>query len=292
MSCLLARMGEIPRLSSDEMAALRYRIIAGDEAAREEMILANLRLVARMARRFEGLGADFDDLFSEGTIGLMKAVDHWNPQHGAFSTLALICIRRTIWSAVNRSRLIRAPDYIMTRWAHIQRVSEELLQALGRSPEIEEVAAGLAWPVTRVRQVRAAVLHVISLDELVDSQEDGYTLHDYLGDAENEDLGPSARQEEAEVAREWLSRLSSEERELLGTLTGESDRSLESQGDEMDLSRQTMSRRRLALLAGLRRQLDFRLRTPQANAGCGRSEHEKQPENYELLPLQCDQPGN
>lgn len=141
----LREIDEVPLLSAQEEVELGRRVQKGDEAAREHMIRANLRLVVSVAKRFRNRGLLLQDLIAEGNIGLMKAIEKFDPEAGfRFSTYATWWIQQTIRRGlINTVKTVRIPSYmveILTKWG---RASTALGQSLGRQPSTEEIAKHL-----------------------------------------------------------------------------------------------------------------------------------------------------
>jgi RNA polymerase primary sigma factor len=160
----LQRIARTPLLTGEEERALAYRFERGDLAAKDRMIEANLRLVVHVAKRYqrENSPLTLPDLVQEGTIGLVRAVEKFDPRTGnRFSTYATIWIRQAIGSAVAvKSRAIRVPVPIDQRL----RALEKLTTQLGHDPEPEDVARHLGWTAETLEAVRAARHVVVSLD--------------------------------------------------------------------------------------------------------------------------------
>src|SRR5262249_54137770 len=150
----LQEIGQTKLLTRGEEVALAERIKKGDKAARERMIKANLRLVVKIARDYEGFGVPLLDLISEGNIGLMKAVERFDPTKGAkFSTYASWWIKQAIRRALsNQSKTIRLPVHVIDRLGHLRRAETRLFDEFGREATDEELAEELGIDARRVRQ--------------------------------------------------------------------------------------------------------------------------------------------
>ena len=172
----LNRIGETRLLTPAEELELAYRVERGDLAAKDRMIEANLRLVVHIAKRFQREDAilSMPDLVQEGTLGLVRAVEKFDPRKGfRFSTYATIWIRQAIGRAVaEKSRTIRVPVNIDQRI----RAFEKLAAELGEVPEDEVAAAKLGWTLDEVRTVRSARHVTLSLQEPVGDTELGHLL--------------------------------------------------------------------------------------------------------------------
>ena len=146
------------RITPREEIALAKRIKRGDARAREQMITANLRLVVKIARDFDGLGLPLLDLINEGNIGLMKGVERFNPGKGAkLSTYAAWWIKQSIMSALaNQSKIIRLPAHVVERLAKMRKAEARLHDQLNREPTDEELADNLGLTVKRIQRYRDA----------------------------------------------------------------------------------------------------------------------------------------
>jgi RNA polymerase primary sigma factor len=162
----LREIGQVKLLTPAEEIALAKRIKKGDEAAREHMIKANLRLVVKIARDYEGQGLPLLDLINEGNIGLMKGVERFDPTKGAkLSTYASWWIKQAIKRALsNQSKTIRLPDHVVDKLANIRRAEVKLHEILDREPTDEELADFLRMDVRRVKVYRQASKAPVSLD--------------------------------------------------------------------------------------------------------------------------------
>jgi RNA polymerase primary sigma factor len=162
----LREIGQVKLLTPAEEIVLAKRIKKGDEAAREHMIKANLRLVVKIARDYEGQGLPLLDLINEGNIGLMKGVERFDPTKGAkLSTYASWWIKQAIKRALsNQSKTIRLPDHVVDKLANIRRAEVKLHEILDRDPTDEELADFLDLDVRRVKIYRQASKAPVSLD--------------------------------------------------------------------------------------------------------------------------------
>src|SRR5437867_6859703 len=169
----LREIGQTPLLTPREEIELAGRIKKGDRRAREQMIKANLRLVVKIARDYEGYGLPLLDLINEGNIGLMKGVERFDPNKGAkLSTYAAWWIKQSIKRALaNQSKTIRLPVHIVDKLFHLRRAAAKLEEVLGREPSDEELAEELDYPLARVKQLRRVAVRPTSLDAPIGDDE-------------------------------------------------------------------------------------------------------------------------
>jgi len=169
----LREIGQVKLLTPQEEIVLAARIKRGDKKAREQMIKANLRLVVKIARDYEGIGLPLLDLISEGNIGLMKAVERFDPKKGGkLSTYGSWWIKQSIKRALaNQSKTIRLPVHLVDKISKMRRVSMKLQEEFGREPTDEELAGELDMTPTRVRQMRLAAIRPASLDAPIGDDE-------------------------------------------------------------------------------------------------------------------------
>lgn len=151
----ITEIGQTPLLTVEEERELTQRVAGGDPEAKEHLIEANLRLVVSRAKRFQDCGLPFLDLIQEGNLGLIKAVEKFDPQRGyRFSTCAVWSIKHYILRAIaNQSRLIRIPVYTHDQLLAFFKTQTRLTQELDRSPTDEEIAQALNVPTKRVREL-------------------------------------------------------------------------------------------------------------------------------------------
>lgn len=181
-------IGKVPLLTPEEEIDLALRIQAGCEQARNRMIAANLRLVARIAGEFSNLGLPMADLISEGNLGLIKAVEKFRPFKGSkFSSYASWWIRQGIHRALaEQSHAIRLTPLAMSKLAKLRRVAYGMAGAMGREPTDEELAEELGMEASSVQHLKNICARPASMDALVSDEGDA-TLGSLLVDESAED---------------------------------------------------------------------------------------------------------
>ncbi len=199
----LAKIGKGSLLTHRQEISLSRKARSGDRRARRMLIEKNLRLVVSVAKKYRGYGLPFEDLIQEGNIGLMKAVEKFDPDRGfRFSTYATWWIRQAVGRAVaDKGRTVRVPVHMTEKIRKMARTYNELSAELGREPTDEEVAKGLGWAVEDVRDVKVAMLDATSLDKPLGSGEDASELGSLVEDEQASDT-PEAVVREMEVS--WL----------------------------------------------------------------------------------------
>ena len=179
----LKEIGRIPLLTSDEEFEYARRAVDGDEEAKRILAESNLRLVVSIAKRYVGRGMLFLDLIQEGNIGLMKAVDKFDPEKGyKFSTYATWWIRQAITRALaDQARTIRVPVHMVETINKLARVQRQLTQDLNREPTDEEIAKKLGISVDKVREVYKISQDPVSLETPIGEEDDSH-LGDFIRD--------------------------------------------------------------------------------------------------------------
>lgn len=186
-SVLRVYMNEIAKtdlLTIEEEIELAERIKNGDAAARDHMIRANLRLVVKIAKDYSNYGLPLADLISEGNIGLMKAVEKYDPEKGGkLSTYAAWWIKQSIKRALsNQSKTVRLPVHMVDKIARLRKISLALTEELGREPTDEELTEILGIPRKKLALLKQAALRPTSLDAPV-GDDDSSTYAETLGDS-------------------------------------------------------------------------------------------------------------
>ena len=170
----LKEIGQIRLLSAEEEVELAKRVAAGDQAAKNKLTEANLRLVVSIAKKYSGRGLHILDLIQEGNTGLIRAVDKFDWTKGnKFSTYATWWIRQAITRAIaDQARTIRVPVHMVEVINKATRCNRKLVQELGREPTVEEIAAELNLPVEKIIEANRTAADTLSLDTPVGDEED------------------------------------------------------------------------------------------------------------------------
>ncbi|HEX6711419.1 MAG TPA: RNA polymerase sigma factor RpoD/SigA [Rubrobacter sp.] len=240
----LAHIGQGNLLTHQEEIDLSMRAKAGDKRARQRLIEKNLRLVVSVAKKYRGYGLPFEDLIQEGNIGLMKAVEKFDPDRGfRFSTYATWWIRQAVQRAVaDKGRTIRVPVHMTEKIRKVSRAISELALEIEREPTEDEVARRLDWDPDEVRLTMRAMPDATSLDQPVSSEETASQLGDFIEDDRVSDT-PDTVMREMETAhlKEAIERLPERARYVLVRRYGLDDRepaTLAELGNELDISRE------------------------------------------------------
>lgn len=260
----LREIGQVELLSPAQEIELARRIQKGDEAAREHMIKANLRLVVKIARDYEGLGLPLLDLINEGNIGLMKGVERFNPAKGAkLSTYAALWIKQAIRRALgNQSKTIRLPVHVVDKMAHIRAAERKLREEFGREATDEEVAAEMGFSLRQVKLYREAGKAPVSLDAPLGDGADGKQVAETVADPNAVGADDQmVKQGDTELLREVLETLSERERDILNMrygLDGEPPKTLEQVGVHYGLTRERIRQIQEEALVRLRARMNER----------------------------------
>jgi RNA polymerase primary sigma factor len=218
ISSYFARIGDGALLTHAEEVDLSRRARAGDAKARTRLVEKNLRLVVSVAKKYRGYGVPFEDLIQEGNIGLMKAVDKYDPDRGwRFSTYATWWVRQAVGRAVSdKGRTIRLPVHMGEKMRKMARTYNGLSAELGREPTDEEVAGRLGWTAEKVREVKGAMPDATSLDKPLGSGEEASELGTLVEDRASSEVSEAVlRDMEVGWLGEAMSRLPERHRRVL-----------------------------------------------------------------------------
>lgn len=261
LQAYLKGIGETPLLNRTEEVTLAKRVRRGDAPARELMIKSNLRLVVKLAADYNHCGLPLLDLISEGNLGLMKAVDRFDPKRDVrFSTYACWWIKQSIRRALaTQSKTVRLPVHLVDKIQRLRRVSSALGAELGREPTDIELADELQVEPRRVTKLREISSGTVSLDTTIGTDGDGSTLGDLLADTAAVD--PTAEHERNDF-RDAVSRslqtLSCREVQILQLrfgLDNSEERTLEQVGNKLSVTRERVRQIQNSALAKLRQRL-------------------------------------
>ncbi|MFA5630713.1 MAG: RNA polymerase sigma factor RpoS [Porticoccaceae bacterium] len=253
----LREIGYAPLLTAEEEVFYGRLVQKGDEAARKKMIESNLRLVVKISRRYANRGLALLDVIEEGNLGLMRAVEKFNPELGfRFSTYATWWIKQTIERALmNQTRTIRLPIHVVKRMNSYLRVARELAQKLDHDPSAEEIAQLLDIPVAEVTKVLELNERVTSVDVPVGRSGDKMIVETI---ADEVNLGPEEMLEDVQVNAEidhLLDQLSSKQTDVLCRrfgLRGHDPQTLEEVGAAVGLTRERVRQIQVESLRKLR----------------------------------------
>ena len=256
----LREIGLVQLLTPQEEIELAAKIKKGDKKAREHMIKANLRLVVKIARDYEGLGLPLLDLISEGNIGLMKAVERFDPAKGGkLSTYGSWWIKQSIKRALaNQSKTIRLPVHLVDKISRMRRTAMKLHEELGREPTNEELAGELGITASRVAQMYAAAVRPASLDAPI-SDDDSHNFSEIVQDESA--FTPYEQLEEKTVTdmlQELVKTLKPREATILRTrfgLDGGKEKTLEEVGEKFGVTRERVRQIQNSALKKLRRMI-------------------------------------
>ncbi|MFT4993274.1 MAG: RNA polymerase nonessential primary-like sigma factor [Paraglaciecola sp.] len=256
----LGEIGFSPLLSAEEEVYFSRRALKGDESSRKRMIVSNLRLVVKIARRYNNRGLALLDLVEEGNLGLIRAVEKFDPERGfRFSTYATWWIRQTIERAImNQTRTIRLPIHVVKELNVYLRAGRELAQKLDHEPSAEEIAQSLDKPVQDVTKMLRLNERITSVDTPIGSENDKVLL-DIIADENGHEPEEELQENDikASIVR-WLEDLNPKQREVLARrfgLMGYEPSTLEDVGVEIGLTRERVRQIQVEALRRLRDML-------------------------------------
>lgn len=253
----LSEIGISPLLSAEEEVHFSRLAISGDEKGRKRMIESNLRLVVKISRRYINRGLPLLDLIEEGNLGLIRAVEKFDPERGfRFSTYATWWIRQTIERAImNQTRTIRLPIHVVKELNQYLRAARELTKKLDHEATAEEIAELLGKPVANVERILKLNERITSLDTTIGPLSE-QTLLDTIADERTND--PSEELQANDIQNNlnhWIEELPEKQREVLSRrfgIRGYETSTLEDVGKEIGLTRERVRQIQVEALKRLR----------------------------------------
>ncbi|MDB6055037.1 MAG: polymerase sigma factor [Verrucomicrobiales bacterium] len=261
MKLYLREIGQTKLLTIQEEIDLAKKIKKGDKAARELMIKANLRLVVKIAHDYENYGLPLLDLINEGNIGLMKAVERFDPAKGGkLSTYGSWWIKQSIKRALaNQSKTIRLPVHLVDKISRMRRTAMKLQELFGREPSDEELGEEMGMDPSRVAQMRTAAIRPASLDAPI-SDDDSNNFAEIVQD--DNALSPYKRLEDKTVTgmlQRMVKTLDAREATILKYrfgLDGGSEKTLEEVGQKFGVTRERVRQIQNIALTKLKRMIE------------------------------------
>ncbi|HOE18627.1 MAG TPA: sigma-70 family RNA polymerase sigma factor [Syntrophorhabdaceae bacterium] len=249
---------KLPIISFEEEKAYAVRIAQGDPEARRKLIEANLRLVVKIARKYTNQGISILDLIEEGNIGLIRAVEKFDPARECrFSTYATWWIKQAVERSIaNHSRTIRLPVHVSSRIHKIAKLTSHYMEKEGREPSIEELSRDTGLKIEFIRNLFSMIIKTYSLETLID-EEGKLTLEEVLADPLIEEpLSVLEHTKRAEEVASWLDTLTADEKKVVTLrygLDGEEPQTLESIGKIFGVTRERIRQIEQKALNKLRR---------------------------------------
>ncbi len=257
----LQEIGKTALLTIEEEIQLAKRIRRGDKAARDHMISANLRLVVKIAMDYKDFGLPLLDLISEGNIGLVKAVERFDPRKGGkLSTYAAWWIKQSIKRALaNQSKTIRLPVHLVDKISKMRRTAMVLTEQLGREPSDEELAIELQIPTAKVAHLKSVSVRPASLDAPIGEDGDSGTFGEIVGD-ENavspfEGLRDRSQNTDLYAMVESLDKREAEIIKLRFGLDGRDELTLEEVGQKFHVTRERIRQLEYLALTKMRKAM-------------------------------------
>ncbi len=213
----LKEIKDIPLLTPEEEIRLARLVRKGDTKARKMMIQANLRLVINIAKRYTHLGLPIMDLIEEGNMGLMKAVEKFDPRKGyRFSTYGAWWVKQYITRAIaNQGKTIRVPVYMVETISRLKKVQEHLTQKLGRKPRNNELAKAMKLPIRKIKEITEQISRTTSLDAPVGEDDSGQFIDLIEDESSASPVEEFTKVMRHERVKDLLERMNKREQEIL-----------------------------------------------------------------------------
>ena len=256
----LREIARFPLLTVEDEVKLARKIKRGDQEARSLMVRSNLRLVVKIARDYSNYGLPLLDLISEGNIGLMKAVERFDPKKGGkLSTYAAWWIKQSIKRALaNQSKTIRLPVHLVDKISKMRRVSNQMTEELGREPTDDELAEEIGLESCKVSALKTAAIRPTSLDQPI-GDDDSTAFGDLVGDIEAQDPFEMLRDKDLrDEVGDLLEVLDDRERRIINSrfgLDGKKPKTLEEVGEKFHVTRERIRQLQNIALSKLRKAL-------------------------------------
>ena len=257
----LQEIGKTPLLTIEDEIRLAKRIRRGDKAARDHMISANLRLVVKIAMDYKDFGLPLLDLISEGNIGLIKAVERFDPRKGGkLSTYAAWWIKQSMKRALaNQSKTIRLPVHLVDKISKMRRTAMKLTEELGREPTDEELAIELQIPTSKVAHLKSVSVRPASLDAPLSESGDSGTFGEIVGDdnavSPREGLQDKNRNSDLHAMIDSLDKREAEIIKLRFGLDGRDELTLEEVGQKFHVTRERIRQLEYLALTKMRKAM-------------------------------------
>ncbi len=259
----LKEAGKAPLLTMEEEQDYARRAQNGEAFAREKLICSNLRLVISVAKKYTGRGLEFIDLIQEGNVGLMKAVERFEPEKGfRFSTYATCWIKQSITRAIaDKGKSIRIPVHMHENFGKVRKAKERLKQVLGREPSAEELSKETMMDRREVEQILCYMMDTISIDTSV-GEEDSLTIGELIADERGTNLEENAVQQGmAQEVEKLFEVLTEREKTVIIGRFGMDDgipKTLEEIGTEMSVTRERVRQIEAKALRKMGRIAEYR----------------------------------
>jgi RNA polymerase nonessential primary-like sigma factor len=240
----LGEIGFSPLLTAEEEVKFSRQALKGNEKSRERMIVSNLRLVVKIARRYNNRGLALLDLIEEGNLGLIRAVEKFDPERGfRFSTYATWWIRQTIERALmNQTRTIRLPIHVVKELNLYLRTARKLSQELDHEPSAQEIAESAGEPVASVQKMLKLNERINSVDTPIGGDDENKALLDFIADEQGTQPENQVQTNDMKLnIIKWLEELNPKQTDVLARrfgLLGHEPATLEDVGNEIGLTRE------------------------------------------------------